>query len=52
QALRAKTPMQVITPESENPLPARIEHWPEIAPELYRRMNVRQRANFARVNRN
>lgn len=52
QALRAKTPMQVITPESENPLLARIEHWPEIAPELYRRMNVRQRANFARVNRN
>ncbi|QUI90058.1 IS3 family transposase [Porphyromonas gingivalis] len=52
QALRAKTPMQVITPESENPLLARIEHWPEIAPELYRRMNVRQKANFARVNRN
>ena len=52
QALRAKTPMQVIAPESENPLLARIEHWPEIAPELYRRMNVRQKANFARVNRN
>ncbi|PDP77703.1 IS3 family transposase, partial [Porphyromonas gingivalis] len=52
QALRAKTPMQVITPESKNPLLTRREHGPEIAPELYRRMNVRQRANFARVNRN
>ncbi|PDP65388.1 IS3 family transposase, partial [Porphyromonas gingivalis] len=52
QALGAKTPMQVIAPESKNPLLTRREHGPEIAPELYRRMNVRQRANFARVNRN
>lgn len=51
QALGA-TPMQVIAPESKNPLLTRREHGPEIAPELYRRMNVRQRANFARVNRN
>ena len=52
QALRAKTPMQVIAPESKNLLLTRMEYGPEIAPELYRRINARQRANFARVNRN
>lgn len=31
QALGTKTPMQIIAPESENPLLARTEHWPEIA---------------------